>query len=273
MKLRSFEKAHRIAARHRELVGKQPLFAKKSEDRGVVRIYEVIGEDWWTGGGVTAKKIAEALDALKGVKALDIFINSEGGDVFEAKAIYTSFLRFSGEKVVHVDGIAASAASFIAMAGDRIVTSPAATWMIHEARAIAMGRAQDMRAMGDLLDMENRTIADTYATRTKGDVDEILGWMNAETWMNAEEAKKRGFTDEIAEYGDEDEADEKKAAAAAVTPIVALESQTRERSRLARQEHRIQTLKSSFSGEPEKSARSASRQRTNNAVPEGRPAP
>ena len=248
------QKAARIAARHRELAGKRPLFAKKAEDRVALYVYEVIGEDWWTGGGVTAKKVSEALDAAKGAKSLDIYINSEGGDVFEAKAIHTLIRRFDGERVVHVDGIAASAASYIAMAGDRIVTSPLATWMIHEVRGGAYGRAQEMRAMADLMDKENGTMAETYAARTGQKLEDVLGWMNAETWMTAAEATARGFTDEIAEEESEPASTD---ATAKVAPFVALEAQTRARLaqsvQLARQGQRIQELSGRAS--PARSAR------------------
>lgn len=192
-------RARQLAARHRHETGRAPFRADVSAGRASLYIYDVIGEDWWTGGGVTAKSVQAALEGMKGATALDIYINSPGGDIFEAKTIYAQLRRFSGERVVHVDGIAASAASFIAMAGDRIITAPAATWMIHEVWAGVIGRASDMRAMADTLDMENATFADTYAKRTGQNVDDVRSWMAAETWMNASEAKARGFTDEIAE--------------------------------------------------------------------------
>lgn len=227
---RAFAKAHGIANRFRALAGKRPLFAKKGDDRGELYIYETIGADWWTGGGITGKSVKDALAEMKGVKSLDIFINSEGGDVFEAKAIYTNLLRFDAEKVVHVDGIAASAATFIAMAGDKIITSPVATWMVHEAWSMAMGRAADMRAMADLLDLENRTIAETYAKQTEGTVDEMLALMDAETWMNAQTALDKGFTDEIAEddTGDDEEAEPSTSKTSA---LIAAAAATQERIR------------------------------------------
>lgn len=217
---RPFAKAHEIANRFRGSAEKKPLFNKK-EKTGSLYVYEVIGEDWWTGGGVTAKKVVEALDQMKDVKNLDIFINSEGGDVFEAKAIFANLKRFDAEKTVYIDGIAASAATFIAMAGDKIITAPAATWMVHEAWSIAMGRAGDMRAMADVLDLENQAIAETYAKRTGRSVDEMVKLMAAETWMSAQEAKDNGFTDEIAEDDNETEN--------SASPLVAAASRTQER--------------------------------------------
>ena len=217
-----FAKSHEIANRLRAGNEKRPLLAKTASDEASLYVYEVIGEDWWTGGGVTAKAVVEALDAMKGVKTLNVYINSEGGDVFEAKAIHSALRRFEAEKVVHIDGIAASAATFIAMAGDRIITAPAATWMIHEAWSMAAGRASDMRAMADLLDMQNNSLAETYAKQTGKDTKAMLELMAAETWMSAKEALDLGFTDEIGA----DSASETKASA---SPLVAAAAQTHER--------------------------------------------
>jgi ATP-dependent Clp protease protease subunit len=200
----------------------------KSEQVGELFIYETIGFDWWSGGGITGQSVKEALDAMEGVKTLNIYINSEGGDVFEASAIFTHLKRFAAEKVVHVDGIAASAATFIAMAGDKIITSPVATWMVHQAWTMAMGRAEDLRATADLLDLLNQTIAETYAARTGGTVEEMLALMGAPpdgTWMNAASALELGFTDEIGVEA----APEESAAASKKSPIEAIAALTQER--------------------------------------------
>jgi ATP-dependent Clp protease, protease subunit len=190
--------ARQLAAQHREVSGRQAFFSETSGKRGALYIYDVIGEDLFTGGGVTAKMVAEALAGMKGVTGLDVYVNSPGGDIFEAKAIHSLLRRFQGERVVHVDGIAASAATFIAMAGDRIVTAPAANWMIHEVWARAAGNAAEHRALADSLDVENKLFAETYAKRTGQSVEDVLAWMSVETWMTAAEAMERGFTDEIA---------------------------------------------------------------------------
>jgi ATP-dependent Clp protease protease subunit len=217
-----FLKAQSIAERFRVVPAngaKRPLFASADKGKtGELFIYEQIGFDCWTGDGVTGKSVQEALAKMSGVETLNIYINCEGGDVFEAKAIYTALCRFNAKKVVHVDGIAASAATFVAMAGDKIITSPVATWMVHQAWSGAVGRAVDMRAMADLLDLENRNIAETYSRRTKGDVDEMLALMAAPpdgTWMNAESALEKGFTDEIGVSATDDEGEDAPAALAA----------------------------------------------------------
>lgn len=192
-------RARALANRYRSATGQQPFRAEVVDGRGVLHIYDSIGEDWWSGGGVTAKTVQQALAGMKGAAALDIYINSPGGDIYEAKAIFSQLQRFAGEKVVHVDGIAASAATYIAMAGDRIITARDATWMIHNVWTISMGNAAAMRETADLLDKEDGVYAERYATRTGQSVEDVRAWMAAETWMTAAEAKARGFTDEIAE--------------------------------------------------------------------------
>ncbi len=200
--------------------------ANKADMVGELFVYEQIGVDWWTGEGITGKSVAAALESMKGVKTLNIFINSPGGEVFEAAAIYSLLTRFEAKKVVHIDGIAASAATFIAMAGDRIVCSPVATWMVHEAWTMAAGPAGDLRAIADRLEMLNGTIAETYAKVTGGTVAEMLKLMADETWMNAQESVDKGFAHEIA--ADPDEEGE-PAAAAKKSPAVALVATTQAR--------------------------------------------
>lgn len=235
----TFSKLQRIANKCREVKGwkagdGRAIHARaKDTSIGHLYVYSVIGSSWFE-EGVTANAVKDALAAMSGVKTLNIFINSEGGDVFEAKAIYSLIKRFStdnsAEIVVHIDGLAASAATFIAMAGDKIITSPAATWMVHEAWTVAMGNAADLRDSADLLDMMNEDIANIYATRTGRSVEEMRDLMAKETWMNAEQALKEKFTDEIASYSDEDDDEEDtKAKAKAPSKIEAVAMTTRQR--------------------------------------------
>lgn len=162
-------------------------------------IYDQIGKSPWGDGGVGATDVKDALIEAKGSKTLNVYMNSPGGDVFEGVAIYSQLARFDGEIVVHVDGLAASAASVIAMAGTKIVTAFNGEWMIHNPWAFTMGQASDMRKAADMLDQVAETMIETYARRTKAKRDDIKSWMEAETWMDAETAKERGFTDEITE--------------------------------------------------------------------------
>lgn len=200
--------------------------AEKKKTTGELYIYDVIGQDFWTGEGVTAKTVAATLEEFKDATELSIFINSPGGLISEGKAIYTQLQRFAGTKTVYVDGIAASAASFIAMAGDRIVTGSAATWMIHEAMGGAYGFAEDLEAVAEVLRMLTNDIAAVYEKRTGQSRAKLLEWMAAETWMDAETAKERGFTDEIADVG---KGEPEEAAAVVDLPMFKAIESTRDR--------------------------------------------
>lgn len=206
---RSFDIFNRTLTAHHATRGVR--VDNKAAESADLFIYDVIGEDFWTGGGVTPKGIAAALEEVKGVKTLNVFINSPGGSIFDGKAIYNQLVRFDAQKVVTVDGIAASAASFIAMAGDKIITAQGATWMIHNGIGGAYGFAKDLRAVADVLDLESENIVGIYAKRTKQSPADLHAWMDAETWMDAATAKARGFSDETAE----DEAEKPAAAQAA----------------------------------------------------------
>lgn len=188
-----------------------PCRARKVENKadpkasvGEIFLYDPIGYDCWTDSGVSAKQFAASLEAVKGVKTLNLYVNCEGGDVFEAKAMYSQLQRFgeSCEVVAHIDGIAASAATFLVMAAKKIRTNAIATWMVHEAWSGAMGRAVDLRAMADMLEVQTETIAEIYAKRNGAKVADMLALMSAPpdgTWMTAAEALERGFTDEVVE--------------------------------------------------------------------------
>lgn len=167
-------------------------------DRGEIYLYGAIGMDWF-GDGVTAKQLADDLKKLDNASTIDVRINSEGGDVFAGKAMYALLSQHKAKIVVHIDGIAASAASFIAMAGNEIEIAEAAFVMIHDAYGATYGRAKDMRAFADLLDATNTSIVDIYAARTKNKTDQIKTWMAAETWFSGKDAIKNGFADRIVE--------------------------------------------------------------------------
>lgn len=247
---RALAKAHKIAADFRERHGPLPtsavpgVWANKKDTKGELYIYESIGLDWWTGGGITGKSVVAELKKLEGVKTLDIFINSPGGDVFEGKTIYNTIKRFDAEKIVHVDGIAASAASFIAMAGDKIITAENATWMIHEAWGGASGNAEDLRTIAGLLDIENAAIAGIYAARTGQPASSFwmrpapsatdpspaaTGIMASDTWMSAAEALTAKLTDEIEKNAapESDDAEAEKMAAKIPALRIAAETQRR----------------------------------------------
>lgn len=174
-----------------------PKVAAKG-DRGEVYLYGVIGADWF-GDGISAKQFADELKKLDNAKTIDVRINSEGGDVFAGKAMYSLLAAHKAHVVVHIDGIAASAASFIAMAGNEIEIAEGAFVMIHDAYGATRGRAKDMRAFADLLDATNSSIVDVYVARTKNTADKVKKWMADETWFSGKDALKNGFADSMVE--------------------------------------------------------------------------
>lgn len=162
-----------------------------------IYIYDIIGEDWWSGEGMSAKKFRKTLADCGSQKEVNIYIDSPGGNVFDGLAIYNQIKRHKAAFNVIIDGMAASAASIIAMAGDKITMAQNAFMMIHNAWSIAMGNADDMRKVADELDKISGELAETYVSRTGQDRTRINDMMNAETWMTANEALDFGFADEV----------------------------------------------------------------------------
>ena len=210
-------RAPRIFARVEEKDGKK---------RGALHLYDAVG-GW---DGIRAKHVVEKLESLKdeGAEHLDVHINSPGGDIFEGMAIHTAIASWPrGEKRVHIDGLAASIASVVAMAGDEIEISPTAMVMVHEPRAFAMGEAADLRKTADRLDAIRDVMCGVYAERTglaKAEVEKLVA---AETWMSAAEAVKKGFADKVAEREDDekdepDEDDDEERAEDSVARAIAL---------------------------------------------------
>jgi ATP-dependent Clp protease protease subunit len=177
----------------------KPCFQAALQNDGTLEllVYDQVGFDWWSGGGITAKSFKDQIDAAGNFERILVRINSPGGDPFEGSAIY-SLIRAQKKPVeVCVDGIAASAASIIAMAGDTVTMGPGAMMMIHNASGYCMGFAADMRKMADALDAISGSIAQVYVTRTKQTLDKITAMMDAETWMTAQECVDQGFATAI----------------------------------------------------------------------------
>lgn len=168
--------------------------ATRSSDTSIT-IYEPIGYDWWTGEGVTAKRIAGALRAIGSGKDVDVYINSPGGDVFEGLAIYNLLREHEGKVTVHIMGLAASAASFLAMAGDEIRIARAGFIMIHNAWVIAMGNRHELREVANWLEPFDRAILDIYQSRTGIDAEEIAALMDSESWIGGADAVDDGWAD------------------------------------------------------------------------------
>jgi ATP-dependent protease ClpP protease subunit len=160
-------------------------------------IFSVIG-DWEDLGEVSARQFAGDLAKLpSSVKRLDIHINSPGGSVSEANGIYSRLADHRSEKIVYVDGLAASAASIIAMVGHRICIRANANMMIHLPSALALGNADDMRTVAAALDSVTESMINIYAKKTRLKRDEIRSLMAAETWFSPQQAIEKGFADEL----------------------------------------------------------------------------
>lgn len=174
-------------------------------DGNVISVYDVIGEDPWTGEGITTRRVAGALRAI-GKGPVTVNVNSPGGDMFEGLAIYNLLREHPAEVTVRVMGLAASAASVIAMAGDKIEMGLGSMLMIHNSWGLVMGNQNDMREAADTFAEFDAAMADIYAARTGYDRDEIAAMMDAETWLRAERAIETGFADatfEVPAYDDE----------------------------------------------------------------------
>ena len=161
-----------------------------------VYIYDEIG--WF---GVTADDFVKDLNAVTAGE-IELHLNSPGGDAFQGIAIYNALRNHQAKITVRVDGLAASAASFIAQAGERVVIEKTAQMMIHDAAGLVIGNASDMREMADLLDKMSDNIASIYADRSGGGLGMWRDRMRAESWYSADEAVKAGLADEVA-GGDE----------------------------------------------------------------------
>ncbi len=164
--------------------------------RGEIWLYGLIGLDWW-GDGVTAKQFADDLKGLGSVSTIDLRINSDGGVVTDARAMYNLLVEHKAKVITHIDGIAASAASFLAMAGEEIEIAEGGFVMIHNARGVTIGEAHDHRRMADVLDTMNGTIRNTYAARTGNTDAQLKTWMDGETWFDGKTAVANGFADRI----------------------------------------------------------------------------
>jgi ATP-dependent Clp protease protease subunit len=168
-----------------------------------VLIYDVVGYDWY-GDGITVANLSTQIKAAGDFESFCIRINSPGGDVFEGVAI-ANLLRAQGKPIaVHIDGVAASIASVIAMAGDTICMGQGSMMMIHNAWTYTAGSAAELRKTADTLDKISGSLAETYVTRTGKTLEVIQALMDAETWLSAEECVAEGFATEVVSRAEED---------------------------------------------------------------------
>lgn len=167
-------------------------------DGAEILIYEEIGYvDWFTEEGTTAKGFRDDLAAIPAGSALTVRINSPGGEVFDGFAIYQALREWTGDVTVYVDGLAASIASVIAMAGKRVVMAGPAMLMIHDPYGYAVGNSAELRKLAEVMDKVAGSIASAYVERTGRPEADIRAEMAAETWFTADEAVALGFADAV----------------------------------------------------------------------------
>jgi ATP-dependent Clp protease, protease subunit len=160
-----------------------------------IYIYDEIGPGYW--GLIDAIAIVDALKQIGDVAEIDVRLNSPGGDVFEASAIFNHLRENKAKINIKVDGLAASAASVIAMVGDKIEIAQNAMIMIHEAWTIAWGNKSELLKTADLLTKIDGNLINTYVERTGNTEADVKAWVEAETWFTAKEAVEKGFADSI----------------------------------------------------------------------------
>lgn len=161
-------------------------------DTTTIYVYDAIG-GW---DGIQASNFVKSIGAIQ-KSNIHLRINSPGGDVFDARAIKTALDQHPAKVTAFVDGVAASAASFLMLAADEIKIAPGAFVMIHNPWGFAMGDSKEMRATADLLDQVGAAIRNDYSARTGLDDSVLAQMMNDETWMSAEDAVAKGFADSI----------------------------------------------------------------------------
>ncbi len=171
----------------------QPM-AAASDDPTVITMYDFIGEDWWSGAGVTTNYVAQALKAAGNVD-VTVKINSPGGDMFEGIAIYNMLSQHPAKVTVEVMGWAASAASIIAMAGDEIKMGLGTFMMVHNAWGMTVGNRHEFAAAAEMFATFDSAIVDIYEARTGKTRAFIEQLMDAETFMAPDEAIANGFAD------------------------------------------------------------------------------
>lgn len=180
----------------------QPVnFRCEHGDDGVasVYLYDVIDSYW----GINSKDFNMALDQID-ADTINLFIDSPGGDVFQARAMATGLQRHKAKVQAHVDGLCASAATTIACACDTVTMARGAFYMIHKAWAWAIGNSDDMMHTAELLEKADGEILNEYVSKTGADREELAQLVAAETWFTAEEALDQGFVDSIFDGNDDD---------------------------------------------------------------------
>jgi ATP-dependent Clp endopeptidase proteolytic subunit ClpP len=162
-----------------------------------ILIYDQIGRDFWSGEGVVAKEFAQELAKIPAARKITVGINSPGGSVHEGLAIYNLLSARRNQVTCRIDGLAASIASIIALAGSKLVMPASALLMIHDPSGICMGTADEMREMATALEKHKEALVNVYEEKTKKPRAEIEQAMKDETWFTAADAKAFGLVDDV----------------------------------------------------------------------------
>lgn len=180
-------------------------------DENSISIFDVIGADYW-GEGVTASRIAGVLRSMNGAD-VTVNINSPGGDMFEGLAIYNLLREYKGKVTVKVLGLAASAASIIAMAGDDVQIGRGAFLMIHNCWVYAMGNRHDLAQIAADMEPFDKAMGDIYSARTGLSKEEVATMMDGETYIGGSDAVDKGFADRLLSADEISDDDDSPAAA------------------------------------------------------------
>ncbi len=195
---------------------------------------EISDETWW-GDEVTPKQFRDELNA--GTGDITLWINSPGGDCFAAAQIYNMLMDYAGNITVKIDGLAASAASVIAMAGTTVCMSPVAIMMLHNPATVAMGDRSAMQKAIDMLNEVKESIMNAYEIKSGLERKQISKMMDAETWLNAKKAVELGFADSI--LFDDEKDDDSEPAAMLYTPMTVTNSLVQKLKPHQLQEHKV----------------------------------
>ncbi|MFJ7585607.1 head maturation protease, ClpP-related [Bacillus cereus] len=184
------EQANKMAANIK------PMFkAEASGDSTEITIYGDIGDSWW-GESISAKDIENALKGVE-TETITIRLNSPGGDAFDGIAIYNQLKNHKAKVIAYVDGLAASAASIIAMSADELIMNTGSMMMIHEASTFTWGTKADIKKTLNALEGIDESIADIYMTRYTGERETLNDLVEAETWFTASAAVEAGLADRV----------------------------------------------------------------------------
>lgn len=178
-------------------------WVRNDNDERILMLNGEISNETWFGDEITPEEFRGELNNGQGM--VTVWINSPGGDCFAAAQIYNMLMEYPGTVDVHIDGIAASAASVIAMAGNHVAISPVGMMMIHNPATVSIGDEREMKKAVDMLSEVKESIINAYELKTGLPRKQLSNMMNAESWMNAKKALELGFADSILYDGDDED--------------------------------------------------------------------